>query len=1072
MVLEKNGEIFVLPNFGKIQLEAFYRFVDQGLMEEPNNFPCIEDTDKEIEFRLFGEQYYLIEPLIGEKDAVCGSITYSPKSYVPAQSTQKGRGRIKRQTVYIGNIPLMSSQGTFVVNGTARVAINQILRSPGIYLNLERDPNGNPIYTGTIISNRGGRFKLEPDMKNRIWVRINRKQRISIRLLLLAMGLDTKEILENVCYPDVSSDAFRKTKAKHIQSREYAISELYKLLYGTDEYLKFPDISEESQERFSQPKFEPGKIGRINLNKKLNLDVPKNEIFSLPKDMLAVIDYSIKVRIGVGTLDDMDHLKNKHICSVADSSKDQSRLASERSEDSVRGRMNRATQHKRVPTFGSPVTSSLLLTTFKEFFGSHPLSQSLDQTNPLTQIVHRRRLSYLGPGGSIRRTASFQVRDTHPSHYGRVCPIETSEGMNAGPISSLALHASVDPWGFFGSPFYKISEILSEEGDTATHVSAEEDEYYRITTGTCLSVSQEDKEEQVTAARYRQEIVTIAWNQIHLRSISPLQHFPVGAPPIPPLENNDANRASMGSNMQRQAVPLSKPEKCIVGTGLEGQVAPDSGTVVVAAQGGKIDYIDGEKITLLVDDGNTIDTKLVIYQRSNNDTRMHQKPRVNQGEYLERGQILADGGATVGGELAPGKNILIAYMPWEGYNFEDSVLISERLIHEDIFTSIHIGKYEIGAHVTPEGTAEEITRKIPHLDDYFLRHLDKSGLVLPGSWVETGDVLVGKLTPRDSEESLKAPEGNSLQAIFGIDTTTTRETCLKVPPGGRGQVIDVRWIYPEDTSRYTKVVHVYVLQERKIRVGDKVAGRHGNKGIISKILPRQDMPYLQNGTSIDMILSPLGVPSRMNVGQIFECVLGIAGDFLRRHYRVMPFDERYEREAPRKLVFPEPHEASRQTANPWSFELDNPGKSRLIDGRTGEIFEQPVTIGKAYMPKLIHQVDDKIHARSSGPYSRVTQQPLRGRSKRGGQRVGEMEVWAPEGFGVSHIPQEMLTIKSDHAETRQKVVSTIVAGEPIYEPEVITPESFRLLVREPRCLAPDSDPVIIEKDLIIDYKEV
>nr|AKI29353.1 rpoB [Selaginella uncinata] len=1062
MVLETNREMFVMPDLGEVQLEAFFRFINRGLMEELNDFPGIQDTDREIGLRPFDGRYYVIEPLSDERDAVYESIAYSSELYVLLRLTRKGKACAGEQIVYIGSIPLMSPRGTFVVNGIDRVIINQILRSPGIYYNLERGPSGDPVYTGTIISSRGGKLKLELDGKNRIWVRVRKKRKISIQLLLLAMGLSMKDISDNVCYPDT----FRETRENDVWSGEHAVLEFCRLLYGTDEYPELPDIFEELRQKFFQPRFEIGEIGRANLNKKLDLDVPKNEIFLLPKDVLAAIDYLIGIGIGIGTLDDIDHLKNRRIRTAADLLQDQLRLALERLADSMRGGISRAARRKNVSTMRGVVNSSLLLTTLKEFFGSHPLSQSLDQTNPLTQMVHKRKLSSLGPGGLTRRTASSQVRDIHPSHYGRVCPIGTSEGTNAGLISSLALHADVNHWGYLTSPFHRISGVLSGGDIAAAYVSAE-DEGFRITTGTCLSVYRKDRGEQAIEARYRQEFVTLAWDQIHSRSISPLQNFSVGASLIPFLESNDANRTLMGSNMQRQAVPLLRSEQCIVGTGLEGQIALDSRDTITAAQGGKIDYIDGERITL-VNGEETIDTELVMYRSSNNSTCVHQRPngRFGKGGFFRKGQIVADSGAVEGGELALGINILTAYMPWEGYNFEDSVLISERLVFGDIYTSIHIEKYEMEARVTPQGIAEIITGEIPHLDDYFLRHLDESGLVLPGSWVETGDVLVGKLTPRNPEESPKAPESNLLQAVFGIDITAARETCLRVPTGGRGRIIDVKWIYPEDTSGHTRVVHVYVLQAREMQVGDKVAGRHGNKGIISKIVPRQDMPYLQDGTSIDMILSPLGVPSRMNVGQIFECVLGLAGYYLERHYRIIPFDERYEREASRKLVFSEIYEASEQTANPWLFELGNPGKSRLIDGRTGEVFEQPVTVGKAYMLKLVHQVDGKIHARSSGPYSRVTQQPLKGKSKQGGQRMGEMEVWALEGFGVSHILQEMLTTKSDHVQARREVVGTIVAGEPVYGPETTTPESFRLLVRELRCLALDLDLAVVEKELI------
>jgi DNA-directed RNA polymerase subunit beta len=876
--------------------------------------------------------------------------------------------------------------------------------------------------------------------------------------------------LANVCYPKIFLESIEKgTKGSNPCSKEEAMVELYKQLYSLGGDISFSEsIRRELQKKFFQQRCELGRIGRLNLNKKLNLDIPENETFLLPQDILTAVDYLIKLKFGVGRLDDIDHLKNRRVCSVADLLQDQFKLGLNRLENSIRQILRGATKRRRLPTPKSLVTPTPLIMTFKEFFGSHPLSQFLDQTNPLTEIVHKRRLSSLGPGGLTRRTAGFQVRDIHPSHYGRICPIETSEGMNAGLIGSLAVHAKINSLGCLESPFYKVSKLTEEE--KIFDLSAGQDEYYRIATGNRLALDENNQEELVTPARYRQDFIAIAWEQIQLRSIFPLQYFSVGASLIPFLEHNDANRALMGSNMQRQAVPLSETEKCIVGTGMEIQTALDSGSVTVAKTSGKINYIDNNRISLSGNEG-TINTNLIIYQRSNNNTCMHQKPRVTNEKYIKKGQILADGAATSGGELALGKNILVAYMPWEGYNFEDAILISERLIYHNIYTSLHIERHEIEARMTGQG-AERFTREIPHLDNYLLRHLDKNGIVLTGAWVETGDVLVGKLTPQETEDTSRAPEGKLLQAIFGIQVANSKENCLKVPIGGKGRVIDVRSIYREDNSNDAKIIHVYILQKRRIQVGDKVAGRHGNKGIISKILPRQDMPFLQNGMPIDMILSPLGVPSRMNVGQIFECLLGLAGDFLKKNYRVIPFDERYEREASRKLIFSQLHEAGRQTTNPWLFEPENPGKTRLFDGRTGDIFEQPVSMGKAYMLKLIHQVDDKIHARSSGPYALVTQQPLRGRSRRGGQRVGEMEVWALEGFGVAYILQEMLTIKSDHIGARYEVLGAIITGESVPKPET-APESFKLLVRELRSLALEiNHATILEKDLELKSKEI
>ncbi|THU43537.1 hypothetical protein C4D60_Mb00t06930 [Musa balbisiana] len=1086
------------------------------------------------------------------------------------------------------------------------------------------------------------------------------------------MGSNLREILDNVCYPEIFLSFPNDKEKKKIGSKENAILEFYQQFacVGGDPVFS-ESLCKELQKKFFQQRCELGRIGRRNMNRRLNLDIPQNNTFLLPRDVLAAADHLIGIKFGMGTLDDMNHLKNKRIRSIADLLQDQFGLALVRLENAVRGTICGAIRHKLIPTPQNLVTSTSLTTTYESFFGLHPLSQVFDRTNPLTQIVHGRKLSYLGPGGLTGRTASFRIRDIHPSHYGRICPIDTSEGINVGLIGSLAIHVRIGHWGSIESPFYEISERSKEAqivylspnrdeyymvaagnslalnrgiqeeqvvparyrqefltiaweqihlrsifpfqyfsigaslipfiehndanralmssnmqrqavplsqsercivgtglerqtaldsgvsaiaehegkiidtdsskfvfdrtnpltqivhgrklsylgpggltgrtasfrirdihpshygricpidtseginvgliGSLAIHVrighwgsiespfyeiserskeaqivylSPNRDEYYMVAAGNSLALNRGIQEEQVVPARYRQEFLTIAWEQIHLRSIFPFQYFSIGASLIPFIEHNDANRALMSSNMQRQAVPLSQSERCIVGTGLERQTALDSGVSAIAEHEGKIIYTDPHKIILSSNGDTTISISipLVIYQRSNKNTCMHQKPQVPRGKCIKKGQILADGAATVGGELALGKNVLVAYMPWEGYNSEDAVLISERLVYEDIYTSFHIRKYEIQTHVTSQGP-ERITKEIPHLEAHLLRNLDRNGVVMLGSWVETGDILVGKLTPQTANESSYAPEDRLLRAILGIQVSTAKETSLKLPIGGRGRVIDVRWIRKKGGSCYnSEMIRVYISQKREIKVGDKVAGRHGNKGIISKILPRQDMPYLQDGTPVDMVFNPLGVPSRMNVGQIFECSLGLAGDLLKRHYRIAPFDERYEQEASRKLVFSELYEASKQTKNPWVFEPEYPGKSRIFDGRTGNPFEQPVLIGKSYILKLIHQVDDKIHGRSSGHYALVTQQPLRGRAKQGGQRVGEMEVWALEGFGVAHILQEMLTYKSDHIRARQEVLGATIIGGRVSNPED-APESFRLLVRELRSLA-------------------
>lgn len=1073
MLRDGNEGMFTIPGFNQIQFEGFCRFMDQGFTEELYKFPKIEDIDQEFEFQLFVETCQLVEPSIKERDAVYESLTYSSELYVSAGLIWKPSKEMQEQTIFIGKIPLMNSLGTSIVNGIYRIVINQILQSPGIYYHRsELDHNGISVYTATIISDWGGRSELEIDRKERIWARVSRKQKISILVLSSAMGSHLREILENVCYPEIFL-SFLNDKKKIIGSKENVILEFYQKFaccIGGDPAFS-ESLCKELQNKFFQQKCELGRTGRQNMNRRLNLNIPQNNLFLLPRDILAAADHLIGMKFGMGTLDDTNDLKNKRIRSVADLLQDQFGLALVRLENVVRGTICRAIrQHKWIPTPQNLVTSTSLTTTYEYFFGLHPLSQVLDRTNPLTQIVHGRKLSFLGPGGLTGRTASFRIRDIHPSYYGRICPIDTSEGINVGLIGSLAIYARMGSGGSLESPFYDISERSKKI--RMLSLSSSIDEYYMVATGNCLALNQGIQEEQVVPARYRQEFLTIAWEQVHLRSIFPSQYYSIGASLIPFIEHNDANRALMSSNMQRQAVPLSRSEKCIVGTGLERQAALDSGVLAISERGGKIIYTDIDKI-ILSDNGEALNIPLVMYQRSNKNTCMHQNPQVWwRDKCIKKGQILADGAATVGGELALGKNVLVTYMPWEGYNSEDAVLISERLVYEDIYTSFHIRKYEIQTHVTSRGP-ERITNEIPHLEAHLLRNLDKKGIVMLGSWVEAGDILVGKLTPQMVKESSYAPEDRLLRAILGIQASSSKETCLKLPIGGRGRVIDVRWIRKNRGSSYNpETICVYISQKREIKVGDKVAGRHGNKGIISKILSRQDMPYLQDGIPVDMVFNPLGVPSRMNVGQIFECSLGLAGDLLDRHYRIVPFDERYEQEASRKLVFSELYEASQQTGNPWVLEPEYPGKSRIFDGRTGDIFEQPVIIGKPYILKLIHQVDDKIHGRSSGHYALVTQQPLRGRAKQGGQRVGEMEVWALEGFGVAHILQEMLTYKSDHIRARQEVLGTTIIGGTISYPED-APESFRLLVRELRSLALELNHFFVsEKNFKINRKEV
>nr|QXT44746.1 RNA polymerase beta subunit [Nitellopsis obtusa] len=1052
MKFEKNTDIFILPDFIRIQLESFHRFIEKGLLKELQKFPVIRDSSGELKYFINGKKYILQEPSFNEKEAIYQALTYSSELYVPAQITHTKSEKTKSEIILIGNIPIMTARGNFIINGACRVIVNQILRSPGIYYGSELDAQANITYTCTFISEWGGRLKLEMDNKKRIWVRLNKKRKVPVLLLLLAMGLNWKDLEQSIFHPSILLFYLSKEK-KTAYSPEEALIELYRHCCSVSGEISFSEnIRKELYHKFFKIRCEIGNIGRSNINKKLNLDIPEEERFLVPQDLIGAVNSLIEISFQTMNLDDIDHLKNRRVHLIADMLQGQLRIALNRLKRMIAEVMRGINKRKNLPNPQSLVTPKPLVATFQEFFGSHPLCQFMDQTNPLAEITHKRRISSLGPGGLTQKTATFNVRDIHPSHYGKICPIETPEGQNAGLVASLATLANINQNGFLESPFLRLHKNEYKQLTGSKYLGSEE-EYYKIATGEHSRETPERKKSKPTPIRYRQEFIATPFHYLHFRDILPIQYFSIATSLIPFLEHDDANRALMGSNMQRQAVPLLRPQKPIVGTGLEGQVALDSGALILSKIEGKVNFVDGRNIMIRSNILNHYFCfELITYERSNQNTCIYQKTVVRKDDSIKRGQLLADGSSTLGGEISLGSNILVAYMPWEGYNFEDAVLINERLIYEDIYTSIHIEKYDIEVHMTSLGP-EKITKKIPHLSEYLLRNLDVNGLILLGSWVKTGDVLVGKLTPREAGESLLLPEGRLLHAIFGIKASSFFETSLKVAPGAEGRVIDVRWIESEDklNKRYIKTVNVYILQKRKIQVGDKIAGRHGNKGVISRILPREDMPYTQDGTPIDMVLSPLGVPSRMNLGQIFECLLGLAGESLRKHYRIIPFDERHEREASRKLIFSELYKAKKLTGHNWLFEPDTPGKSQLFDGRTGETFENSITVGKAYIFKLIHQVDDKIHARSTGPYSMVTQQPLGGKARRGGQRMGEMEVWALEGFGAAYTLQELLTIKSDDMKGRNEALGAIVTGNLIPQPNN-TPESFKLLMRELRCL--------------------
>jgi DNA-directed RNA polymerase subunit beta len=702
-----------------------------------------------------------------------------------------------------------------------------------------------------------------------------------------------------------------------------------------------------------------------------------------------------------------------------------------------------------------------IVAAIREFFGSSQLSQFMDQTNPLAELTHKRRISALGPGGLNRDRAGFAVRDIHLSHYGRICPIETPEGPNAGLIGVLATHARINSYGFIETPYYRVEDGKALTTSVPVYLAADQEDEFRIAPGDTPIDNEQKIKSEIVPVRYRQEFTATKKELVDYLAVSPIQVISIATSLIPFVEHDDANRALMGSNMQRQAVPLLYPESPLIGTGLEAQAARDSGMVVVSLEDGVVTYISADRICVTSKEGKEIAYNLQKYQRSNQDTCINQRPSVWLGEEVVTGQVIADGAATEGGELALGQNILIAYVPWEGYNYEDAFLVSERLVYNDVYTSVHIEKYEIEARQTKLGS-EEITRELPNVGEYSLRKLDDNGIIVIGSWVESGDILVGKVTPKG--ESDQPPEGKLLRAIFGEKAKDVRDTSLRVPNGGKGRILDVRIFTREKGDELPAganiVIRVYIAQTRKIQVGDKMAGRHGNKGIISRILPRQDMPYLPDGTPVDLVLNPLGVPSRMNVGQIFESLLGLAAEHLNKRFKIVPFDEMHGAEASRVLINNKLMSAKNESDKDWIFDLEHPGKIRLFDGRTGEAFDNPVMVGISYMLKLVHLVDDKIHARSTGPYSLVTQQPLGGKAQHGGQRLGEMEVWALEAFGASYTLQELLTVKSDDMQGRNETLNAIVKGKPIPRPG--TPESFKVLMRELQSLGLDIGAYKIE----------
>jgi DNA-directed RNA polymerase subunit beta len=1041
---------FTLPDLVEIQRASFRWFLEEGLIEELDSFSPITDYTGKLELHFLGKDFKLKRPKYDVDEAKRRDSTYAVQMYVPTRLINKETGEIKEQPeVFIGDLPLMTDRGTFIINGAERVIVNQIVRSPGVYYKSETDKNGRRAYNASLIPNRGAWLKFETDKNDLVWVRIDKTRKLSAQVLLKALGLTDSEIFDSLRHPEY----FQKTIEKEGQfGEEEALMELYRKLRPGEP----PTVSGGQQlldSRFFDPKrYDLGKVGRYKLNKKLRLNVPDSVRVLTPQDILAAIDYLINLEFDIGMIDDIDHLGNRRVRSVGELLQNQVRVGLNRLERIIRERMTVSDAESLTPA--SLVNPKPLVAAIKEFFGSSQLSQFMDQTNPLAELTHKRRLSALGPGGLTRERAGFAVRDIHPSHYGRICPIETPEGPNAGLIGSLATHARVNAYGFIETPFYKVENGRVRKDLPAAFMTADEEDDLRVAPGD-IPVDAEGRilGSQVPV-RYRQDFTTTTPTEVDYVAVSPVQIISVATSLIPFLEHDDANRALMGSNMQRQAVPLLRPERPLVGTGLEAQAARDSGMVILSRTDGEVSFVSADRIRVRDPHGKEHEYQLQKYQRSNQDTCLNQRPIVFVGDRVASGQVLADGSATESGELALGQNVLIAYMPWEGYNYEDAILISERLVYDDIYTSIHIEKYEIEARQTKLGP-EEITREIPNVGEDALRQLDETGIIRIGAWVEAGDILVGKVTPKG--ESDQPPEEKLLRAIFGEKARDVRDNSLRVPNGEKGRVVDVRVFTREQGDELppgaNMVVRVYVAQKRKIQVGDKMAGRHGNKGIISRILPIEDMPYLPDGTPVDIVLNPLGVPSRMNVGQVYECLLGWAAENLEVRFKVIPFDEMHGAEKSRETVHSKLAEATEHSFKDWAFNPDDPGKIQVYDGRTGEPFDRAVTIGMAYMLKLVHLVDDKIHARSTGPYSLVTQQPLGGKAQQGGQRFGEMEVWALEAFGAAYTLQELLTVKSDDMQGRNEALNAIVKGKAIPRPG--TPESFKVLMRELQSLCLD-----------------
>ena len=905
------------------------------------------------------------------------------------------------------------------------------------------------LYTATLIPEYGSwiRFGFQKNTKINIskYPIKNQEDEIIIQLdkvtqkpiihLLKEMGVTDLEICQNL----QNSEFFYFNNP----TLTHSIYQPNKLLRFNLNKNYYKNISEFSR-IFDPSYYRLGKIGRSKLNNRLNIKLSKRITTITYEDIFAIIDKLITLSTSKQVSDDIDHLKNRRVRSVGELLQNLFRIGFQRLLRKLRSQTNK--------TYSSQLSSfNIVGATIREFFGASQLSQYMDQTNPLSSLTHRRRISGLGPGGFDRDRISFAVRDIHPSHYGRICPIETPEGQNVGLIASLTTCARVNESGFLETPFWRVINGKVIKTGAPIYLTADIEDFYKIAPADISTNEENYLTKNLIPIRYKQDFLTVTPSEVDFIAVSPIQVVSVAASLIPFFEHDDANRALMGSNMQRQSVPLLLPQKPIVGTGLENQIALDSGIVINAQQDGIVESVTANKIIIRGNSGRYHKYDLQKYQRSNQETCINHRPIVWEGEKIRSGQMLTDGPGIISSELSLGQNVLVAYMPWQGYNFEDAILINERLVYEDIFTSIHIERYEIEIDRTAE-MSEQTTNNIPNLNIADVQNLNEDGIVTIGTFVKPGDILVGKIIPKDDSEQL--PESKLLRAIFGAKAKGVRDTSFRMPEGEYGRVIETLTFNRRTKLAYKfEKIQIFIAQIRKIQVGDKIAGRHGNKGIISRILPRQDMPFLADGTPIDIILNPLGVPSRMNVGQLYECLLGLAGHKLNRRFKILPFDEMYGSEVSRILINKKLRQASIENDEAWLFNPYSPGKMVLLDGRTGKEFDNPITVGNAYMLKLIHLVDDKMHSRATGPYSLVTQQPLGGKAQHGGQRFGEMEVWALEGFGASFTLKELLTIKSDDMQGRNETLNSIIKGQPI--PTSGVPESFKVLVQELRSIGLD-----------------